>query len=191
MPDDYPIAAAAESLPVDIIGQRVFCPRDMYRWERSEAMADIVAFVEQMNVVAGRQRPVEVFRTGATGNINKAMEVLLNVCEWAEKYEPDRNDFTVGPSFVKFHEVLRNDGFDFLIRTYGSPGDHRIYELSVYLEKSFGDPETMTYGLEHELSFCMFLIALFKLHYLTCADESYVVAILFSRYGTLECTEKI
>lgn len=111
------------------------------------------------------------------------MEVLQNVGDWAKEHKPAcRAGFSVRPSFLKFYNLLHNAGYDLLIQMYGRKNDHRVVELPVYLENSFGDPNTMAYGLEHELSFCMFLVALFKLHHLTCADEPYIVTMLFNRY---------
>lgn len=54
--DDDFLADALAHLQVEIINRRTYCPRDMFHWERSEAMADIVAFVERMNVMAKRYR---------------------------------------------------------------------------------------------------------------------------------------
>lgn len=180
----YPPAddAAYAVLPVEIIGRRrVRDPRDMSRWERSEAAADVAAFVECMNEVAKRHEPAETI----TENVDRTLRVLSNVANWAAEHEPSTGiGFSVVTSFQQFHERLRADGHDLLIRTYGRPGDHRTVELPTYLERSFGDPNANVYGLEHELSFCMFLVALFKLHRLTGADEPYVVAVLFDRYTT-------
>lgn len=175
---------------VEIIGRRVHCKRDMYRWERSEAMADIVAFVDRMNLAAKRQGSRRVNASSRPKNVNRTMEVLRRVGEWAEEHEPTRNDFTVGPRFRRFHELLHAEGHSLLVRTYCGrrPGDHRTVELPVYFENSFGDPDAMAYGPEHELSFCMFLAALFKLHCLDCADEPYVVAVLFDRCYLLQPT---
>lgn len=54
--DDNFLADALANLKVEIISHRVYCPRDMFSWERSEAMADVVSFVERMNVVMKRYR---------------------------------------------------------------------------------------------------------------------------------------
>lgn len=114
---------------------------------------------------------------------DRVMEVLRNVGDWAKDHKPAcRVGFSVRPSFLKFYNLLHVVGYDLLIQMCGRQNEHRTVELPVYLENSFGDPNTMTYGLEHELSFCMFLVALFKLHHLTCADEPYIVTMLFNRY---------
>lgn len=182
-------SGAGDNLNVEIIGRRVFCQRDMLRWERSEALADIVAFVDRMNVVAKRYRPAAKGRNNArtktTRNVDRVLDVLRCVAGWAEQHDSYKNDFAAGTHFGKFHDLLHVEGYSMLTSgVFGQRrGDHRVVELPVYLENSFGDPTNMTYGLEHELSFCMFLIALFKLHHLTCADESFVVPVLFARYA--------
>ncbi|VVC27550.1 Phosphotyrosyl phosphatase activator, PTPA, partial [Cinara cedri] len=171
---------ASANLPVEIIGRRVYCRRDMLRWECSQAQADMRVFIERMNVVlAERYRPTATATPDGTENVRKAAEVLGQVTQWAELNRPARNDFMVVPAFGKFHAMLRSKSHDLLVRMYGRPAEHRTVELPAYLEKSFGDADTMEYGPEHEISFCMFLIALFKLHHLTCADEHYVVSVLF------------
>jgi len=183
----YPFAAASAVLPVEIIGRRAHGVRDMARWERSEAVADVAAFVDRMNAVAKRHDHRSPVPADVGRNVDATMAVLGHVADWAAEYEPVNDDlFTVAPSYRRFHDRLRADGYRLLIRTYGRPGDHRTVELPAYFERSFGDPETNAYGLEHELSFSMFLVALFKLHCLTSADERHVVAVLFDRYGEKE-----
>lgn len=151
----------------EIAGRRVLCPRDMVAWERSEALADVVAFVDRMNALsaaaASGPRPA-----AATGD---DADVLRRVGEWAAE----------APCFDDFHATLRARGPALLCRAYGRDGDHRVAELPAYLETSFGDPATVAYGPQHELSFAMFLIALFKLGRLTYRDEPYVVSALFDR----------
>lgn len=169
--DEFPAAAAAK-LQVEMVGRRVFCPRDVFRWERTEAFADLMAFVERMNVAAAAGTGTDK-GTGTTGNVDRALEVLLQVEGWTQEASTE---------FVEFHRTLHAEGRALLVRTYGRPGDHRTLELPEYLKKSFGDPATGTYGPENELSFCMYLVALFKLHHLTCEDEPYIVAVLFDRY---------
>lgn len=168
-------------LSVEIIGRRVRCPRDMFRWERSAAMADVAAFVEHMNAVAKRGPPA----TGGGVNVDEAARVLSRVAGWAAEHEPARGGGALAARrcFREFHGRLRTDGRDLLMRAFATtPGDHRAVELPVYLEHGFGDPDAAAYGPQHELSFCMYLIALFKLHRLTFADEPYVVPVLFNRY---------
>lgn len=110
------------------------------------------------------------------GRADETAEVLRHVGEWAVELQ----------SFDDFHDALRVRGRALLSRTYGpaGPRDHRVAELPAYLETSFGDPETTAYGPEHELSFAMFLAALFKLGRLTHGDEPYAVNVLFDRYNT-------
>lgn len=186
-------SGAGDNLNVEIIGRRVFCRRDMFRWERSEALADVAAFVDRMNVVAKRYQPPAAVVTAkgrrkakSTRNVDSVLEVLSCVAGWAEQHESARNDFAAGSRFGKFHALLHVDGYGLLTSgVFGRHrGDHRVVELPVYLENSFGHPTNMTYGLEHELSFCMFLVGLFKLHHLTCDDEPYIVPVLFARYAT-------
>lgn len=179
-----------DNLRVEIIGRRVFCPRDMFRWEQSEALADIVAFVERMNV-ASAERHGRGRTTKPGKNVSRVLDVLRQVRDWARAGRDSSwclfSAVGLGgrfPSFGAFHEMLSENGPDLLARTYrgcGSAGDHRPAELPVYLAASFGDRDTATYGPEHELSFCMFLVALFKLGRLTFADEHHVVAVLFDK----------
>jgi len=51
---EYPVPVAGASLRVEVVGQRVREPRDMFDWERSEARADLLVFVRHMNDVAKR-----------------------------------------------------------------------------------------------------------------------------------------
>lgn len=170
------LPAVADS-QVEIIGRRVFCPRDMVRWERSEAFADLTAFVERINNVAAA---VTGNGNGTTGNVDRVVEMLGHVEGWM--VEPTGNGRPAVREFVEFHRALRTQGHVLLVQWYGRPCDHRTVELPAYLAMSFGDPATGTFGPEHELSFCMYLVALFKLRRLTCEDEPYVVTVLMARY---------
>jgi hypothetical protein len=150
----------------------VFGPRHVSGWERSEAFADVAAFVDRMNALSAASLPPPP-AAAAGGRVDVAADVLRRVGEWAEGAR----------CFDDFHAALRARGLALLCRAYGPDAgrDHRATELPAYLETSFGDPATAAYGPEHELSFVMFLIALFKLGRLACRDEPYVVTVLFDR----------
>lgn len=160
----------------------------MFAWERSEARADVVAFVDQMNAAARRWPTAADVSGGHPVNVNRTLTVLRRVGEWAAVHgSRARNDFTVRPRFGKFYELLRSEGPGLLAHTYRCrPGDHRAVELPVYLRDSFGDPVAAAYGPEHELSFCMYLVALFKLQHLDSADEPYIVTVLFDKYDGVD-----
>ncbi|XP_060846011.1 LOW QUALITY PROTEIN: serine/threonine-protein phosphatase 2A activator-like [Rhopalosiphum padi] len=197
--DRFPVPVIGASLPVEIVGRRVHQPRDMFDWERSEARADVLVFVHHMNDVvkrypsaaAARRRWRRRQQRGRDCNVDKVMAVLRVVGEWAEKRcsEPAGHDhlpmMSAAEHFGHFHGQLRAEGRALLDRTYDSGcgrADYRSVMLPAYLERSFGDPVTMTYGPAHELSFCVFLVALFKLHRLTWADEPFIVTVIFDRY---------
>lgn len=188
--ESYAFLNGDNNLQAEIVGRRVFCPRDMFQWERSEALADIVAFVERMNVAAAEQSDRDL-QVKPGRNVSRVLDVLRQVCDLAKAGRGSSwclfSAAGLGarfPSFSTFHETLRNNGPDLFARTYrgrGPVGDHRLAELPAYLSASFGDPDTRTYGPEHELSFCMFLVALFKLGRLTFADEPFIVAVIFDK----------
>jgi len=189
---EFPVPVAGASLPVEIVGRRVCQPQDMFDWERSEARAEVLVFVRHMNDMAKRfptAASVRQRQRSRNNNVNKALMVLLTVGEWAAKRSlpagHDNNPRAIAESFCHFQKQLRADGRTLLHRTYGGHGnghaDYRDVMLPVYLEQSFGDPNTMTYGPAHELSFCAFLVSLFKLRHLMWADEPYVVTVIFDR----------
>jgi len=165
-------------------------PRDMFDWERSEARADVLVFVRHMNDVAKRYPAAAAARRRPRprdDNVDRAVAVLRTVGEWAAKRcgsaDQDDHPEATAERFCHFHSQLRANGRSLLDRTYRGRGraDYRDVMLPAYLERSFGDPVTMAYGTAHELSFCAFLVSLFKLHHLTWADEPYVVAVIFDR----------
>jgi len=187
---EFPVPVIGASLPVEVVSQRVREPRDMFDWERSEARADLLVFVRHMNdvvkrypaAVPARRRP-----RPCDDNVDRAIAVLRTVGEWAVKCcKPaggDNHPESAAERFCHFHGQLRADGRCLLDRTYSGRGraEYRDVMLPTYLERSFGDPVTMTYGPAHELSFCAFLVSLFKLHHLTWADEPLVVTVIFDR----------
>ncbi|XP_029341625.1 serine/threonine-protein phosphatase 2A activator-like [Acyrthosiphon pisum] len=190
---EFPVPVAGASLPVEVVCQRVREPRDMFDWERSEARADLLVFVRHMNDVAKRYPAAAAARRRRRprpfdDNVDRAMAVLRTVGEWAVKRcgpagQDDRPE-SAAERFCHFHSQLRADGRCLLNRTYGGRGraEYRDVMLPAYLERSFGDPVTMAYGPAHELSFCAFLVSLFKLHHLTWADEPFVVTVIFDKY---------
>jgi len=191
---EFKVPVAGASLPVEMVGQRVREPRDMFDWERSEARADLLVFVRHMNDVAKRYPAAAAARRRriprprpVDDNVDRAMAVLQTVCEWAAKRnesagQDDRPEAAT-ERFCHFHSQLRADGRCLLDRTYGGRGraEYRDVMLPAYLERSFGDPFTMAYGPAHELSFCAFLVSLFKLHHLTWADEPFVATVIFDK----------
>lgn len=179
--DETPAAAIADR-PLEACGPRARRPRDMSRWERSRALADVVTFVERVNRTTARGEtgtPV----TGADENVRAAIGVLRAVRRWAENCGPDDCE-TV--RFDRFHRRLRAGSRDLLSDAYAAaPAERRAVELPEYLNRSFGDPATAAYGAEHELSFCMFLVALYELNRLTAADDPFVAPVLFQEYCSI------
>lgn len=62
-----------------------------------------------------------------------------------------------------------------------SVDQQNIIEITAYIVDSFGNPTRIDYGTGHELSFCMFLCGLYKVHILKQSDSKATVNILFSR----------
>lgn len=185
---EFPVPVIGANLPVEIVDWRVRRPLDMFDWERSESRAEVLAFVRHMNAVAKRYPSAPARRRrrrpNYSANVEKAVGVLRTVGEWAAEHcGPSQDHQTAVERFGDFHGQLRVDGQALLDRTYcgGGRADYRDVMLPVYLERSFGDPATMAYGTAHELSFCVFLVALFKLHRLTWTDEPYVITVIFNR----------
>ncbi|CAI6373221.1 unnamed protein product [Macrosiphum euphorbiae] len=189
---EFKVPVAGASLPVEMVGQRVREPRDMFDWERSEARADLLVFVRHMNDVAKRYPAAAAARRRriprprpVDDNVDRAMAVLRTVGEWAAKRSEPAGQVEEAATerFCHFHSQLRADGRCLLDQTYGGRGraEYRDVMLPAYLERSFGDPFTMAYGPAHELSFCTFLVSLFKLHHLTWADEPFVATVIFDK----------
>jgi len=191
---EFPVPVAGASLPVEVVGQRVRQLRDMFDWKRSEARTDLLVFVRHMNDVAKRYPVAAAARRRrrprprpVDDNVDRAMAVLRTVGEWAVKRSGPAGQGdppeAAAELFCHFHSQLRADGRCLLDRTYGGRGraEYRDVMLPTYLERSFGDPVTMAYGPAHELSFCAFLVSLFKLHHLTWADEPFVVTVIFDK----------
>lgn len=56
-----------------------------------------------------------------------------------------------------------------------------IIEIQDYLIESFGNSTRIDYGTGHEMSFCMFLLCLFKIGAFTEEDAAAVVLKIFSK----------
>lgn len=56
-----------------------------------------------------------------------------------------------------------------------------LFELTTYIVDGFGNPTRIDYGTGHELSFCMFLCALYKVNMLKQSDSKAVVNVIFLR----------
>lgn len=184
---------ATIDLEIEKLGRRIFHRRHMFDWEASEAINDLTAFVCRMNEeVKGTVRPLDSNAADTlipwSSGVNVVMVVLQNVLErLAAAGDPSVPDNgTASRNFAEFHRHIRNDSHTELVRMYGDRCKHLIVELPVYLERSFGDPHKTQYGIEHELSFVMFLIGLYKLNCLTHSDGQFIVCSLFDRYDRVQ-----
>ncbi|XP_050430705.1 serine/threonine-protein phosphatase 2A activator-like [Adelges cooleyi] len=173
---------------VEKVQRRVHHRRDMFEWECSEAFGDIVAFMRQMNeeVQGTVQSKITIACSDQStkppwsSRVQMVLDILNNVHAWATHNQSDINSgYSPVSLFQKFHKMLHSDGHTLIVQMYGAIGSHLTVELPVYLKQSFGAPENMEYGIQHEISFTMFLIILYKLNFLTPLDEPYVVCLLF------------
>ncbi|XP_050535013.1 serine/threonine-protein phosphatase 2A activator-like [Daktulosphaira vitifoliae] len=173
-------------LKIEKLGRCIFHRRDMFDWESSEAINDVITFVSQMNeeikgTIQIDNNNIKHTSIPWSSKVNLVLVILQNVYERLIDHPSDLNNRSA-LYFYELHDYIRSEGHAVIVQMYGDKGKHLTVELPVYFKRSFGDPDKMQYGIEHELSFIMFLIGLYKLNFLSSSDGQFTVCLLFNRY---------
>ncbi|XP_050510462.1 serine/threonine-protein phosphatase 2A activator isoform X2 [Diabrotica virgifera virgifera] len=162
---------------------------DMQHWEKSEAYHEYLGFVCALNE-AIKCKTNSAGSANASEEINKICSLLNSLDTWIDEIPPIQQPQRFGNQAFKQWFAKVKDGAAELLHSIFPENLHKtIPEVSVYLIEGFGNATRIDYGTGHELSFLMFLCALFKIGYLKTGDGPAVAGKVFVRY--LEVVRKL
>ncbi|CAG9838183.1 unnamed protein product [Diabrotica balteata] len=162
---------------------------DMQHWEKSEAYHEYLGFICALNE-AIKCKSNSAGSADASEEINKICSLLNSLDTWIDEIPPIQQPQRFGNQAFKQWYAKVKDGAAELFHSIFPENLHKsIPEVSLYLIEGFGNATRIDYGTGHELSFLMFLCALFKIGYLNTRDGPAVACKVFVRY--LEIVRKL
>ncbi|XP_060522112.1 serine/threonine-protein phosphatase 2A activator-like [Cylas formicarius] len=160
-------------------------PEDMLKWDRSEAYLEYMGFIFAINNAVRGTTNSDGSRN-ASQAVDKIMTLLDRLGHWIDEIPPIQQPQRFGnQAFRSWYNRLQTESITVLQNAL-PPNLHRaLPEIAVYLQESFGNATRIDYGTGHEISFLMFLCALFKIGFLTEADLAATACKIFVKYLTL------
>ncbi|XP_023011968.2 phosphotyrosyl phosphatase activator [Leptinotarsa decemlineata] len=158
---------------------------DMMQWDKSEAYFEYLGFIYAINdSIRGKSNSQG--SANASEEINKLVGVLDTINQWIDDIPPVQQPQRFGNiAFRDFYKKLKDQAIPLLQTIFPEYLYRAIPEIMVYLVEGFGNSTRIDYGTGHELSFVMFLCALFKVEYLKPDDQTATACKVFVRYLTL------
>lgn len=155
---------------------------DMQRWLRSEAYKEFFGFIYTVNVsIKGKSNSVG--SANASERVDKICNMLEILEKWIDEIPPIQQPQRFGnQAYRKWHSRLEEETTQLLQSILPEPLHKSILEIQIYLIEGFGNSTRIDYGTGHELSFLLFLCALFKIGYLEIDDQIPVACKIFVRY---------
>ena len=156
-------------------------PSEMKKWENSEAYYDLLGFINSICVcIQGKPLSYNCHMSTCT---QKLVEMLEKFEKLAIETPPiDQPQRFGNAAFKTWYKKLTENIFAFVKEVLPENHYEAAKELVPYLLDSFGNSTRIDYGTGHELSFVLFLMALFKIGALNKADELAVAIKVFNRY---------
>lgn len=157
-------------------------PSEMKKWENSETYYDLLGFINSICVcIQGKTLSYNCQMSTCT---QKLLAMLGKLEKLAMETPPiNQPNQRFGNSAFKDWYQKMNENIDIFLKEVLPESHHgATKELVPYLLDSFGNSTRIDYGTGHELSFILFLMALFKIGVLSKADELAVVLKVFNGY---------
>ncbi|XP_056647023.1 serine/threonine-protein phosphatase 2A activator-like [Diorhabda sublineata] len=162
---------------------------DMQRWEKSEAYKEFFGFICTVNISI-KAKSNSAGSKNASESVNKICELLEVLDKWIDEIPPINQPQRFGnQAYRKWHSRLEGEISQLLQNLLPEPLHKSIIEIKIYLIEGFGNSTRIDYGTGHELSFLLFLCALFKIGYLQINDQVAIACKVFVRY--LELVRKL
>lgn len=156
-------------------------PSEMKKWENSETYYDLIGFINSICVCI--QGKTLSYNCQMSSCIQKLVEMLEKLEKLAIETPPIVQPQRFGNAAFKIWYQKINDNAVNLLREVLPEHLHEaVKELVPYLLDSFGNGTRIDYGTGHELSFVLFLMALFKIGALQKSDELAVAIKVFNGY---------
>ncbi|XP_031624658.1 serine/threonine-protein phosphatase 2A activator [Contarinia nasturtii] len=154
---------------------------DMAFWEKSTAYYDIIGFINAISqAIQGKKLSTKVDASPIADNLVQVFEVLNKLVDETPPLEqPQRFG---NKAYREWFEKMKIQSPDLLKRALPAEFHPALIEVAEYFTESFGNATRIDYGTGHELTFIMFLCALYKIHALTESDNLHTGLKIFNEY---------
>lgn len=143
--------------------RKIFNTNQMSEWTNCKGYQDLFAFIRQLNEMAKSVHDgLYDIETVKEEHLFQSVALLNDLDALVDEIEPFRNDKGQrfgNKAFRLWIEQMKKK-VDQRLSSY-SPHDQA--EIKPYIEDSFGNAPRIDYGTGHELSFIIYLMALYKL----------------------------
>lgn len=154
---------------------------EMKKWENSEAYYDLLGFINAICMCI--QGKTLSYKCQMSPCAQKLVEMLEKLEKLAIETPPiDQPQRFGNVAFKTWYQKMEENSVAFLKEVLPESLHEAVKELVPYLLDSFGNSTRIDYGTGHELSFILFLMALFKIGALSKSDELAVAIKVFNRY---------
>ncbi|CAH1175715.1 unnamed protein product [Phaedon cochleariae] len=162
---------------------------DMLQWDKSEAHFEYLGFIYAVNdAVKGKSNAQG--GTNVSEGINKVLQLLDQLSQWVDDIPAIQQPQRFGNiAFREWYNKLKSEAIPLLHQVLPENLHRGVPEIMIYLVEGFGNSTRIDYGTGHELSFVMFLCALFKIGYLKEEDMPATACKVFVKY--LELARKL
>jgi serine/threonine-protein phosphatase 2A activator len=154
---------------------------EMARWEQSETYYDLLGFINSVCMCI--QSKSLSYKCQISPPVQKLLDMLASLEKLAMETPPVDQPQRFGNSAFKTWYQKVKEHAPALVKEILPENLHTaVPELLPYLMDSFGNSTRIDYGTGHELSFIMFLMALFKIEVLAKSDELTIALKVFNTY---------
>ncbi|XP_057656005.1 serine/threonine-protein phosphatase 2A activator-like [Diorhabda carinulata] len=154
---------------------------DMKRWEASPAYKDIFEFICNVNNYI-RGKTNSMGSEDASECVDKIYSMLDTLDEWIDEIPPVKDKRFSTEAYRDWHARLQREAVLLIADMLPHYLFRALLEIEKYFVNAFGNSNRIYYGTEHELTFIMFLLALFKIGYLDIDDLVPAACKIFVRY---------
>lgn len=155
---------------------------DMAIWEKSTAYYDIIGFINAISqAIQGKKLTTKLEPSPIADNLVRIFEEDLHrlVDETPPLDQPQRFG---NKAYREWFDKMKTQSFALLEEALPVEFHPALIEITTYFTESFGNQTRIDYGTGHELSFIMFLCALYKIHALKESDNLHTGLKIFNSY---------
>ncbi|CAH3021150.1 unnamed protein product [Porites evermanni] len=181
--------AASDEVPVFVKPKReILSPRDLSKWEKSQAYSDYLGFVLTLNdAVKGKSMGGDYKVSEAS---TKLVTLLDTMESWIDEIPPTDQPQRFGnKAYRTWFEKLEQNADSLIKNLLPEKFMGASTELAAYLLDGFGNKTRIDYGTGHEACFAAFVCCLFKLRVFDQGDCVAIVFKVFHKY--LELMRKL
>lgn len=154
----------------------------MATWEKSTAYYDIIGFINAISqAIQGKKLSIKLDPSPIADNLVRIFEEEMHrlVDETPPLDDPQRFG---NKAYRDWFEKMKSQSYGLLKNALPEEFHPALIEVTTYFVESFGNPTRIDYGTGHELTFIMFLCALYKIHALKESDNLHTGLKIFNSY---------